>query len=142
MFAERLGYKRVAMNSDQERAMIALQRRVQKEVDCEMVLANSAKHDSQSNSIVAEAIQEVEGQARTIKLRTENRMQAVIPTNHPTIHWMVEYAAETINCFRVIKKKATPWELIRGKPRCEEWQNAARICCGCQRLGKVAESNS
>ena len=28
---------------------------------------------------------------------------------------MVEYAAETINGFKIIHKKLTPWEAIRGK---------------------------
>ena len=73
------------MKSDQEEAMRALQQRVQKEANCEMVLTNSKKHDSQSNSIVEQTIQEVEGQVRTIELRTENRIQSDISesSSHP-----------------------------------------------------------
>ena len=37
-FVEQLGYKRVAMKSDQETAMRALQQKVQKSMNCEMVL--------------------------------------------------------------------------------------------------------
>ena len=74
---ESLGYKRVAMKSDQEEAMRALQQRVQKEANCKMVLTSSKKYNSQSNSIVEKAIQVVEGQVRTIKLHTENRIQKV-----------------------------------------------------------------
>ena len=48
-FMKQLGYKRVAMKSDQETAMRALQQRVQKSVNREMVLTNSKRYDSKSN---------------------------------------------------------------------------------------------
>ena len=95
--------------------MQALQQRVRKEVNCELVLTHSKKHDSQSDSIVEKAIQEVAGQGRTIALHTENRVPKVIYPNHPVTHWMAEYAAETMNRFRVIKQQAAPRELTRGK---------------------------
>ena len=62
MFVEQLGYKRVSMKSDQERAMRALQQRVEKAVNVEMVLANLKRYDSKSNGKLEKAIQEVEGQ--------------------------------------------------------------------------------
>ena len=40
---EQLGYKGVSMKSDQEQAMRVLQQRVQKSVNCEMVLTNSKR---------------------------------------------------------------------------------------------------
>ena len=110
-----LGYKRVAMKSDQEKSMSALQQRVQKGVNCEMVLTNSKKYDSKSNGKIEKAVQDVEGQVRTLKLHLENRIGEKIPPKHPMIHWMVEYAAETINRFRIVKRKATPREMLRGK---------------------------
>ena len=63
---EMLGYKRVAMKSDQETAMMALQQRVQKGVNVEMPLSNSKRYDSKSNGKVEKAIQEVEGHFRTL----------------------------------------------------------------------------
>ena len=60
-FGEQLGYKRVAMKSDQETAMRALQQRVQKSVNCEMVLTNSKRYDSKSNGKIEKAVQEFEG---------------------------------------------------------------------------------
>ena len=60
-FVAVLGYKRVAMNSDQEQAMRAFQQRVQKDVNVEMVLIISKRYDSKANSKVEKAIQEVEG---------------------------------------------------------------------------------
>ena len=66
MFVEMLGYKRVAMKSGQETAMKALQQRIQKAVDVEMVLTNSKRYDSKSNGKVEKAIQEVDGHVRTL----------------------------------------------------------------------------
>ena len=56
-FVEQLGYKRVAMKRDQEKAMRALQQRVQKSVNCEMVLTNSKRSGSNSNGKLEKAIQ-------------------------------------------------------------------------------------
>ena len=105
---EMLGYKRVVIQSDQETAMRALQQRVQKAVNVEMVLTNSKRYESKSNGKVEKAIQEVEGHIRTLKLHTEDRIGKTIPPELPVIHWMVEYAAEVINRFIVINGKMTP----------------------------------
>ena len=109
-FVEQPGYKRVAMKSDQETAMRALQQRVQKSVNCEMVLTNSKRYDSKSNGKIEKAIQEVKGHVRTLKLHTENRIGKIISPDHPVIHWMIKYAAELINMFKIINKKLTPRE--------------------------------
>ena len=49
MFVESFGYKRVAMKSNQEESMRALQQRVHKAMHCEMVLTNAKKYDSKAN---------------------------------------------------------------------------------------------
>ena len=112
-FVEQLGYKRVAMKSDQETAMRSLQQRVQKSVNCAMVLTNSKQYDSKSNGKIEKAIQEVEGHVRTLKLHTENRIGKTILPDHPVIHWMIEYASELINMFRNVHKKPTLREALR-----------------------------
>ena len=79
---EMLGHKRVAMKSEQETAMRALQQRFQEAVNVEMVLTNSKRYDSKSNGKVEKAIQEVQGHIRALKLHTEDRIGKTIP---PTI---------------------------------------------------------
>ena len=74
-----LGYNWVAMKSDQEQAMRALQQRVQKAVSVETVLTNSSRYDSKPNGKVAKAIQKVQGQVRTLKLHTEERIGKTPP---------------------------------------------------------------
>ena len=73
-FVEILGYKRVAMKSDQDTAMRPLQQRVQKAANVEMVLTNSKRYDSKSNGKVEKTIQEVKGRIRTLKLHIQDRI--------------------------------------------------------------------
>ena len=82
--------------------MRAFQQRVQKAVNVEMVLTNSKRYDSKSNGKVEKAIQEVEGHIKTLKPHIEYRISKTFPPDHPVIHWIVEYAAEVLNRFRVI----------------------------------------
>ena len=61
--------------------MRALQQRVQQAVNAEMVLTNSKRYDSKSNGKVEKATQEVEGQVKTLKLHTEERIgNTILPT--------------------------------------------------------------
>ena len=55
-FVNGLGYKRMAMKSDIEISMRAPQQRVQRAVQCEMLLTNTKRYDSNSNEAVEHAI--------------------------------------------------------------------------------------
>ena len=107
-FLDFLGYPRVALKSDGENSMKALQRRVQQARSMKgrddkkpgggsTVLANSKKGDSQSNGMAENAIQEIEGKVRTLKLHLEQRIGKRIPPHHPVLEWMIEWAAEVHN---------------------------------------------
>ena len=48
---------------------------------------------SQSNGMIERAIQDVEGQVRTMKLAFESHLGEKIPSDHNLIPWVVEYAA-------------------------------------------------
>ena len=106
---------KISLESDEEEAMRALQQRVRKAVSCEMVVTNSKKYDSKAKRKVKKAIQEIGGQTRTLKLHADERIGRTIPCDHQIIRCMVEYATATINQFRMIKKKSTPQEALRGK---------------------------
>ena len=73
------GYKTVAMKSDQEEPMRALQQRVRKAVNCEMALTDSKKYDSKANGKLEKSIQESDRQVKTLKLLLENRIGKVVP---------------------------------------------------------------
>ena len=93
----------------------------------EKVLTNLNRYDSKSTGMVENASQEVEGQVRTLKQHTEERIGKTAP-DHPIIHRMVEYAAEVIDRFRVINKKVTLQEAIRGNTHIEEDGRIWREC--------------
>ena len=50
-----------------------------------------------------------------MKLHTESRIEGTIRPGHLVIHWMIEYAAELINMFKIVNNKSTPREALRGK---------------------------
>ena len=130
------------MTSNQKQAMRALQQRVQKAENIEMVLTNSKRYNSKSNGNMEKAIQEVEGQIRPLKLHTEEHIGKTIPPDQPIIHWMVEYAAETINRFRIFNKKSTPREAISGRHTFGRMAEFREMCCGSRKLGKAVEWES
>ena len=127
-FLDSLGYPRIALKSDGENSMKALQRRVQQKRSMggrsekepgggSTVLTNSKKGDSQSNGMAENAVQEIEGRVRTLKLHLEHRIGKRIPPHHPVLEWLIEWAAEVHNRFLIGKDGKTPRESIRGKHR-------------------------
>ena len=88
--------------------MRTLQQRVQKSVNCEMVCTNS-------KGKVVKAILEVEGACLNLETSHREPHRKEDPPDHPVMHGMIAYAAELINRFKIINKKLTPREAIRGK---------------------------
>ena len=71
--------------------------------------------DSQSNGFIERAIQDIEGQVRTIKSDFEPRAGEKIPSSHDLIPWLVEYAAVLLNRGRVSADGKTSYERLKGK---------------------------
>jgi hypothetical protein len=70
---------------------------------------------SQSNGFIERAIQDEEGQIRTIKADLESRIQSKIPSSHDIVPWMVEYAAVLLNRGQVGSDGRTAYERLKGK---------------------------
>ncbi len=68
-----MGYKRVVLRSDGEAAIIALKQAVKANIEVDIVLENSPAYDSQANGEVGNAITQVKGMIRTMKLSLEAR---------------------------------------------------------------------
>jgi len=94
--------------------MTALQERARLLRKQETVLANSKKADSKGNGMIERGIQDIEGEARTLKLHLEHLMGTRIPPGHPIMSWLAEYAAEVINRFREGPDRRTPYERVKG----------------------------
>ena len=71
--------------------------------------------DSRSNGYMERAIQEVQGQVRTIKSAVEGRYKEEIAPDHPAIPWMVMHAAGTLNRYKRGKDGMTAYRRLRGK---------------------------
>ena len=70
---------------------------------------------SQSNGFVERAIQDAEGQIRTIKLDFESRIGTKVPSSHDVVPWLIEYAAVLLNRGQVGVDGKTAYERLKGK---------------------------
>ena len=70
---------------------------------------------SQSNGFIERAIQDEEGQIRTIKSDLESRIGTKIPSSHDIVPWLIEYAAVLINRGQVGADGRTAYERLKGK---------------------------
>ena len=106
------------IKSDQEPAIISLQKEIRKELWTEIaeimdkvkdlgttseevesspggvvILENSPVGESQSNGSVERAIQEVQHQIRKLKLQLEENISQKLENDSPVWPWLIQYAA-------------------------------------------------
>ena len=77
---------------------------------------SSPAGSSQSNGLIERAIQDVEGQVRTMKLAFESHLGEKIQSAHNMVPWLVEYAAVLLNRGQVGQDGKTSYERLKGKP--------------------------
>ena len=70
---------------------------------------------SQSNGFIERAIQDEEGQIRTVKSDLESRMGCTLHSSHDLVPWLVEYAAVLLNRGQVGSDGKTAYERLKGK---------------------------
>ena len=110
-----LGYTKLVMKTDQEPAIMELKDTVRRSRTEEIIPEESPVEDSRSNGYIERAIQEVQGQIRTIKSAVEGRYKEEMAPDHPAIPWMVTHAAGTLNRHQVGKDGMTAYRRLRGK---------------------------
>ena len=76
---------------------------------------NSAVGESQSNGKAEAAVKLFEDQMRVMKGALESRLQARLPSNHPVMLWLVEYAATVLNKYAVQSTGRTAYHDLHGK---------------------------
>ena len=77
-----LGYRRLVLKSDQEPAILQLKEQVKDERTEEIIMEMSPVEDSRSNGEIEKAIQDVQGQIRTLKSSMEGRYGRTIEPSH------------------------------------------------------------
>ena len=98
-----LGYANstIHLKSDQEPAIEAVNAKIIATRTAPTVPVNSPKGSSQSNGSVENAVQQVEGNVRTLRLALSENLQARISMTHPLTSWLVLHAGLCYNRFQV-----------------------------------------
>ena len=110
----KLGYTKLILKSDQEPAIKKLAQEVKNGCPSEIILENSQKYVSQSNGEAERAVQSVQGMIRTLKEHVEHKADMKIPSTHPILAWLVEYASILLNLYHVGTDGLTPYQKRRG----------------------------
>ena len=76
---------------------------------------NSAVGESQSNSRAERAVLEAEIRIRILKHALQERINRRLPSIHPVMHWLVQYAGVLITKYAVHEGNATSYPQIHGK---------------------------
>ena len=124
------GLTKMSIKSDQEPAILNLIQAVRRErpetIEC-MTPEESPVGESKSNGAIENAIRNVQGQVRTLKLMLEERYKVRIGENHMVLPWLVKYAGVLINICRVGQDGKTPYERRRGR----KWKKALPVFGEC-----------
>ena len=110
-----LGYKRVAMKTDREASIVAVQEMVKQESKTEIVIENSPKGESQSNGLPEAAVRELSGMIRTLKDSIETKTGEKIEKKSAMMAWIVEHSGNMITRYRVGKDGRTAYQRLKGK---------------------------
>ena len=79
------------------------------------VQENSAVGESQSNSRAERAVQEVEGQVRTMFHALQMRLGKRIPNTHAVLKWLVQYAGIILTKYATHDDGTTSYQQLHGK---------------------------
>ena len=119
---EWLGYTKVILKSDGERAIVRLLQETLRAmktnvVDMEQVgFEHPPPYDSRANGSVENACKLMKGQLRTMKLCLEQHLQKRIPEEHPLMSWMVEHSAWLLTSRLRGEDGKTAYQRVRGRP--------------------------
>ena len=87
-----LGQARILLKSDQEPAIVCVQKAVQ-ELKPDMVPINSPVGESACNGRVENAVRRIQEKMRTLRSRMETGMRHALPDNSNIMAWMARWAA-------------------------------------------------
>ena len=115
-----LGYTKLLLRSDNEAAIISLLtaalRKLKTEGIAQVAREKPPDYDSRANGSIENAVKQVQGLLRTIKLGFEKHLGGLVPDSHPTFSWMVEWVALILTCRVRGSDGRTAFQRIRGRP--------------------------
>ena len=108
---------RVIAKSDQEPSIIDVAKEIARNREGRFGTAidNSAVGDSDSNGTIERAIQDVQGQCRTMRSALEDRLKCKISLKSPVVPWLVRHAGYLITRCRVRPNGRTAFQVMKGR---------------------------
>lgn len=116
---ETIGLKddRLIVKEDQENSAVDVAREVARNRGGRFGTAidNSRVGDSDSNGTIERAIQDVEGQCRTMRSALEEKLKTKITLSSPITPWLIRHAAYLITRCRVRPNGRTAFQMLKGR---------------------------
>ena len=108
---------RVVAKSDQEPSVVEVIREVVdgRQAAHGTAVESSAVGESDTNATVERAIQDVEGQIRTLRAGLEARLREKVHIRDPVVPWLIRHAGCLITMCRVRPNGKTALEMIKGR---------------------------
>ena len=132
------------LKTDGERAIVRLLKESLKRIKTDVADQASFEHpppyDSRSNGSIENALKQVQGHLRTLKLSVEKRFGKTVPNDHAVVSWLVEHAAWLLTVGKRGDDGRTAYHRIRGRnfrgvfERCEAGEAGLRGGAVHQRL--------
>ena len=112
-----LGYGnvKVVVKTDGEEAIIALRNAIIDKRSAPTVPKLASKKDPQSHGDIEVGVKMWAGQFRTLKFHTEGETGKFLPISCPAVTWLVQWAANSMNLFKIQDHGVTAHEAIGGR---------------------------
>ena len=119
-FIRNAGVTRMVHMTDQETALGSMIQASMEKLGGSSTWAGSVREvsavgESQSNGKAEASVKAVEDQLRVMKGALESRTGARIPSQHPVMKWMVEYASVLLNKYSIQADGKTSYHALHGK---------------------------
>ena len=112
---EGYGYGVVILKSDQEPSILALKNSIREGIRGDVRMEESPVGEHQSNGMIENAVQRVQGQFRVIRDGLEARIGKRLDGNHKCIPWMVRHAAQVVNRYQMGSDGKTAYRRLKGR---------------------------
>ena len=115
---EWLGYNKIILKSDNEPAIVQVLRETLKSLKVNTVDQAMEEHPapyySKAKGAVENAVKQVQGLARTLKISLERIINKSIPLEHAVVAWLVEHAAFVLTARRLTDNGMTAYQHLQG----------------------------
>ena len=114
--AARLGWKRLLLRPDNERALLACLRAEAAGLEgVEVIEQASPEGDYAPNGLAEVGVREVKAQTRVPKIHLEERLKRQLDWSEPLATWLVRHSANCLSRYRIQNDGKTPGQRRTGK---------------------------